>query len=97
MARTLEGSACVATAQGHTERALKLAAAAAHLRQLVGAPLPQAEQAKLDRALLPAWTALGEPEGKRVWQEGSEMTLEAVIQYSLQSPKPEERKPAITA
>ena len=84
MARVLEGSACLAIAQGHAERALKLAAAASHLRQLISTPLPQAEQSKLDQSLLPAWKSLGEAEGKRAWSEGSAMSLEKAIQYSLE-------------
>ena len=83
IARALEGSACLALAQGHAERALKLAAAAAHLRQSISAPLPQAEQGKLDQTLLPAWKSLGEGEAKRAWAEGSAMSLEHAIQYSL--------------
>ena len=86
MARALEGSACLALAQGHAERALKLAAAAAHLRQLISAPLHQAEQSKLDQTLLPAWESLSEAEGKRAWAEGSAMSLEKAIQYSLEEP-----------
>ena len=65
-------------------RALTLAAAAAHLRQLISAPLPQAEQAKLDRALLPAWKSHGEAEGNGAWAQGAVMSLEKAIQYSLQ-------------
>ena len=84
MARVLEGSACLATAQGHAERALKLAAAASHLRQLISTPLPQAEQSKLDQSLLPAWKSLSEAEGKRAWSEGSAMSLGKAIQYSLE-------------
>ncbi len=87
MARALEGSACVALAQGHAERALKLAAAAAHLRRLILAHLHQAEQFKLDQTLLPAWESLGEAEGKRAWAEGSAMSLERAIQYSLEEPE----------
>ena len=87
MARALEGSACLALAQGHAARALKLAAAAAHLRQLISAPLPQAEQSKLDQTLLPAWESLSEAEGKRAWAEGSAMSLEKAIQYSLEEPE----------
>ena len=49
MARALEGYACLALAEGHAARALTLAAAAAHLRRLISAPLSQAEQSKLDR------------------------------------------------
>jgi tetratricopeptide (TPR) repeat protein len=84
MARALEGSACLALARGGAARALTMAAAAAHLRRLIGAPLPQAEQLKLDRTLLPAWKSLSEPEGKSAWAEGSEMRLEKAIQYSLE-------------
>jgi predicted ATPase len=84
IARALEGSACLALAQGHAERALKLAAAAAHLRQLISAPLHQAEQSKLEQSLLVAWKSLNEAEGKRAWTEGSEMSLEQAIQFSLE-------------
>jgi hypothetical protein len=86
MARALEGYACLALAQGHPARALTLAAAAAHLRQLISAPLPQAEQSKLDRTLLPAWKSLSEPEGKGAWAEGSAMSLEKAMRYSLEEP-----------
>jgi predicted ATPase/DNA-binding winged helix-turn-helix (wHTH) protein len=91
MARALEGSACLALARGHAARALTLAAAAAHLRQLISAPLPQAEQLKLDRTLLAAWKSLSEPEGKGAWAGGSAMSMEEAIQYSL-----EELGPAIS-
>jgi predicted ATPase/DNA-binding winged helix-turn-helix (wHTH) protein len=87
MARALEGSAGLALAQGHAERALKVAAAAANLRQLISAPLHQAEQFKLDQTLLPAWESLGEAEGKRAWAEGFAMSLEQAIQYSLEDPE----------
>jgi tetratricopeptide (TPR) repeat protein len=86
MARVLEGCACLALARGGAARALKLAAAAAHLRQLISAPLPQAEQLKLDQALLRAWKTLTEPEGRDAWAEGSEMSVEKAIQYSLDEP-----------
>lgn len=88
MARALEGSACLALAQGHAERALKLAAAAAHLRQVISAPLHQAEQSKLDQMLLPAWKSLNEAEGKRAWAEGSAMSTDKAVQYSLGGPGP---------
>jgi predicted ATPase/DNA-binding winged helix-turn-helix (wHTH) protein len=86
IARALEGSACLALAQGHSERALKLAAAAAQLRQAIGAPRHQAEQLKLDRTLQPAWKSLSDAEGKRAWAEGSALSLENAIQYSLGNP-----------
>ena len=84
MARALEGSACLALARGYAARALTLAAAAAHLRRLISTPLPQAEQLKLDRRLLPAWKSLSQPEGKAAWAEGSAMSLEKAIHYSLE-------------
>jgi predicted ATPase/DNA-binding winged helix-turn-helix (wHTH) protein len=83
-ARAFEGFACLALAQGDAARALKLAAAAAHLRRVIGAPLPQAEQCRLDETFLPAWKSLGESEGKGAWAEGSTMSLEKSIQYSLE-------------
>jgi predicted ATPase/DNA-binding winged helix-turn-helix (wHTH) protein len=85
IARALEGAACLALAQGqqNAERALKLAAAAARLRQLISAPLPQVEQTKLDRTLSGAWTSLGETEGSRAWADGLAMPFENAIQYAL--------------
>jgi tetratricopeptide (TPR) repeat protein len=83
IARALESSACLVLAQGHAEPALRLAAAAAHLRQLIGAPLHQPEQLKLDQTLLLAWESVNESDGKRAWAEGSAMSLENAIQYSL--------------
>jgi tetratricopeptide (TPR) repeat protein len=87
MARTLESSACLAVARGNAARALKLGGAAAHLRRLISAPLPQAEQAKLDQTLIPAWRSLSGADGTGAWAEGFGMSLEKAIQYSLEEPK----------
>lgn len=84
LARTLEGFACLALARGRFARALTLAAAAARLRQLISAPLPQAEQLKLENTWQSAWESLSEPEGKCAWEKGSAMHLEKAIQYSLE-------------
>jgi predicted ATPase len=83
IARVLEGLACYALAREDAWRALLVAAAASHLRKLMSAPLPPAEQAKLDQKLARAWQQLGEPEGKRAWTEGSTMTIENAIHYAL--------------
>jgi len=88
IARALEGFACIALAEKDPERALKLAAAAAHLRQSIGSPLHQAERSKLDQTLLPAWESLRETQGKRAWTEGAAMSLEKAIEYSLEEPRP---------
>jgi len=84
MARALEGTACLAAAEGQGARALKLAAAATRMRQMISAPLPQAEQTKLDQNLARAWKSLSEAEGKRAWAEGSALSMERAVQYSLQ-------------
>jgi predicted ATPase/DNA-binding winged helix-turn-helix (wHTH) protein len=86
IARALEGAAVLALVQRHASRALKLAAAADHLRRIIGAPLPQAEQLKLDHTLQPAWKMLGETDAAAAWAEGSAMSLEKAIQYSLEEP-----------
>ena len=83
VARALEGYACLALAEGHASRSLTLAAAAAHLRRLISAPLHVADQSRLDRKLLPAWNSLSEFEGKQAWAEGSAMSLEEAMRYSL--------------
>lgn len=87
VARTLEGVACLALARGHAGRALKLAAAAAHLRRIIGAPLPQADQLKFTQKLAAAWEALSAAEGQQAWEEGSAMSLEKAIQYSFDQPQ----------
>jgi predicted ATPase/DNA-binding winged helix-turn-helix (wHTH) protein len=87
MARALEGTACLAAARGQAERALTLAAAAEHLRRLIGAPLPQAEQTKLGEILSVSWKSLNKEDGNAAWAEGSSMSIESAVQYSLlQSP-----------
>ena len=87
IARALEGCACLALARGHADRALSLAAAAAHLRKQISAPLPQAEQLKLDQNLQPAWESLTGSEGNNAWAKGSAMDMERAVQYSLEEPE----------
>jgi hypothetical protein len=88
IARALEGSASIAVVQGDATRALKLAAAAARLRALISAPLTPAEQSNLDHDLRLARESLGELEGNEAWAEGSTMSLEMTVQYSLEEPRP---------
>ncbi len=87
MARALEGTACLALARGNAARALKLGAAAAHLRSLISAPLPQTEQSKLDQTLTPAWESLSGSDATGAWAEGSGMSLEEAVRYSLEEPE----------
>jgi hypothetical protein len=53
------------------------------LRRLAGARLPHAEQIILDGYLSSAWKSLGEGDGKRAWAEGSALSIDTAIQYSL--------------
>src|SRR5579871_441658 len=84
MSRVLNGFACLADAQRQAARALKLAGAAEHLRRMAGTTLPQAEQSMLDESLSSAWKSLGQADGKRAWADGSALSIDAAIQYSLQ-------------
>jgi len=86
IARTLEGAACMEAGRGNSIRALKLAAAAAHLRRHLGAPLTPADQLKLDESLSSAWDSLPGSEGQQAWADGSAMSIENAIQYSLEDP-----------
>jgi predicted ATPase/serine/threonine protein kinase len=70
MARLLEAFACSAAAQAEAERGLRLAGAAAALRQSIGAPLTADEQSKLERGLEPARKGLPTTAGRTAWLEG---------------------------
>ena len=83
IARVLEGLACLALARGEARRALCVAAAATHLRKTISAPLPPAEQSRLDQKLLDAWRQMGELEGQKAWKEGSALSTESAIQRAL--------------
>jgi predicted ATPase/DNA-binding winged helix-turn-helix (wHTH) protein len=84
VARVLEGYACLAIAEDHAARALTLAAAAAHLRRMIGAPLTRAEQSILDRTLLAAWNSLSQTKGQEAWAKGYDMTTEEAVRYSYE-------------
>lgn len=83
IARVLEGFVGLAAAQAEPERALRLAAAATALRGTIGAPLPPAEQARLERRLGPARQTLSEEARTEAWAEGRALTLEQTIAYAL--------------
>jgi predicted ATPase/DNA-binding winged helix-turn-helix (wHTH) protein/Flp pilus assembly protein TadD len=83
LARGLEGCACLALAQGSPASALTFAAAAAHIRHEISAPLPYAEQSKLDQRLQRAWGSLSHTEGAHAWSEGSAMSAEKAVKCFL--------------
>jgi predicted ATPase len=83
IARLLECCACSAAAQLEAKRALRLAGAAAALRQNIGAPLTPGEQAKLQTALDPARQTLTDTGGATVWLEGWALPVEKAIEEVL--------------
>jgi len=83
IARLLECFAGAAAVQGEAERALRLAAAAAALRQNIGAPLKPVEQTKLEVGLHPARQALTPQAGATAWLEGRALTVEKAIAEAL--------------
>jgi predicted ATPase/predicted Ser/Thr protein kinase len=83
IARLLECFACSAAAQLHAERSLRLAGAAAALRQNIGAPLTPAEQAKLEASLHLARQALSNTVGVAAWLEGWTLPVEKVVEEVL--------------
>jgi predicted ATPase len=85
IARLLECFACSAAVQFEAERSLRLAGAAAALRQNIGAPLPPAEQAKLEASLHPARQALANTAGVTAWLEGWALPVEKAIEEVLVS------------
>ena len=82
IARLLEAFACVAAVQLEPERSLRLAGAAAALRQTIGAPLTSAERAKLEASLLPARRALTTA-GRTAWAEGWALPMEKAIEEAM--------------
>jgi predicted ATPase len=79
IARLLECFACSAAAQLEPEHSLRLAGAAAALRQTLGAPLTPGEQAKLEKGLEPARQALTNAAGATAWLEGWVLPVEKAV------------------
>ncbi|MGB9465727.1 MAG: hypothetical protein WBR10_11495, partial [Candidatus Acidiferrum sp.] len=88
IARLLECFACSAAAQFQAEHSLRLAGAAAALRQNIGAPLTPAEKLKLDAILDPARQTLTNTACATAWLEGWAIPVEKTIEEVLM-PEPE--------
>ena len=84
----LEDLGVLAVAQSEPERALRLAAAAAVLREAISAPRSPSDQTGLERMLEPARQALGEASSALAWAEGRALTLEQAIAYALEDEAP---------
>jgi len=83
VARLLECFACSAAVQLQAERSLRLAGAAAALRQNIGAPLTSAEQGRLEAVLQAAREASTHTAGATAWLEGWAMPVEKAIEEAL--------------
>lgn len=83
VARVLEHLACYAVAQGHHDEALRLAGAAAALREKLGTPLSGVERDELDRSIQKACNNLPEIEQAKSWSEGGSMSLPQILEYAL--------------
>ena len=75
----LEGLASVAYARGEPRRATQLAAAAATLRQRIGAPLLPRARTAYNRTLVELRAAVGENTFAEAWTVGSAMSLDEAI------------------
>lgn len=83
VARLLECFAGSAAAQSEPHRALRLAGAAAALRQSIGVPLASAEQGKLEKSLEPTRQELTTAVGRTAWLEGWVMPIEKALEELL--------------
>jgi predicted ATPase len=83
IARLLECFACTEAAQSNAERSLRLAGAAAALRQNIGAPLTPAEQAKIEAGLDPARQSMTNAASATAWLEGWAWPVEKAVGEAL--------------
>jgi hypothetical protein len=83
IARVLECFAVSAATQSRAEQSLRLAGAAAALRQHIGAPLIPAEQSRLDKKLESARNMLTNAAGLEAWSSGWEMSLEEAVNEAV--------------
>jgi predicted ATPase len=88
VARLLECCACSAATELQAERSLRLAGAAAALRQNIGAPLTPVEQIKLETILDPARQALSNTASAMAWLEGWSMPMEKAVEEALRPQTP---------
>ncbi|HLQ31765.1 MAG TPA: tetratricopeptide repeat protein [Chloroflexota bacterium] len=99
-AGVLERFAVLLAAQGLAERALRLAGAAASLRQANGAQLTRVSQTKLEAELEPARNALGLATAATIHDAGRALTAAEAIGEALaegtSSPAPQVPSPALS-
>ncbi len=82
IARVLESLACLSADEGRAVRGVRLAAAAAALRERIGAPAPPAVEEELACSLKVLRERLGPEVARAVWLEGAAMSLGEAIQVA---------------
>ena len=80
----LEGFACIAARRGHAERALRLAGAAAGIRESIGMPQPPWSR-KLEEGWMPEARRRVGPAATRAREEGRKLAPEQAIALALES------------
>ena len=85
MAGSLEGLAAVALACGRPERAARLFATAATVRDAITAPLSPAERVIIDADLEAVCACLAENAFASAWAEGQAMTIDEAVAYALEA------------
>jgi predicted ATPase/DNA-binding CsgD family transcriptional regulator len=93
----LEGLAMLAVEEGQFERALRLAGAAAALRQVIGAPAYPAERVALERWLPAARQALGHAAAEVAERAGHSLAAEEALVEALSEVPPSASKEATSA
>lgn len=83
LAYLLESIGGLLSLQGRAERAIRLAGAAAALRERLLTPLSAAEQSQLDQALAPAQQALGTDAASAAMEAGRSLPLDEAINEAL--------------
>ncbi|HXF61753.1 MAG TPA: tetratricopeptide repeat protein [Caldilineaceae bacterium] len=83
LAYLLEDLGSLAALQGDAEPALVLIGAAGSLRRAIGAPLPPADQAKLDETIAPAQAMLGEENAAKATAQGAALSLDQALDFAL--------------
>ncbi len=86
IAASLEGLAQSAQSDRRFERAARLLAAAAGLREAVGCPLPPAEGMAHERRLAAVRTELGENTFEVTWTDARAMSPGEAVAYALSEP-----------
>ena len=80
----IEGIAGLAVAVGKPERAARLIGWADAHRERISNPRPFLEQAHMDQIIAACINKLGESAFSDLYQEGKEMSLDAVVNYALE-------------